>query len=122
MSFMENIQQLLQISAKLYQHLATLPEGEQRDAYIEKTNNLLDERGIIIGKMQHDGFQVDMRQKSHAMLVELDKGIRERLNSTMKVIKNDLKDLQYSKKNEQQYMNPYANVQVMDGRYYDKKK
>lgn len=119
---MENIQQLLQISAKLYQHLAVLPEGEQRDAYIEKTNNLLDERGIIIGKMQHDGFQVDMRQKSHAMLVELDKGIRERLNSTMKVIKKDLKELQYSKKHEQQYMNPYANVQVMDGRYYDKKK
>ncbi|WP_339215297.1 flagellar protein FliT [Solibacillus sp. FSL W8-0372] len=118
---MENIQQLLQVSAKLYQHLAVLPEEELRDTYIEKTNILLDERGIIMGKMQQDGFKVDMQQKSHAMLAELDKGIRERLNKVMKVVQTDLKDLQNAKKHEQQYMNPYANVQVMDGRYYDKK-
>ncbi|HEY4624082.1 MAG TPA: flagellar protein FliT, partial [Solibacillus sp.] len=32
-----------------------------------------------------------------------------------------LKDLQNAKKNEKQYLNPYSSVQVMDGRYYDKK-
>ena len=118
---MENIQQLLQVSAKLYQHLAAFPEDEQRDAYIEKMNGLLDERGNILEKMEQDGFQFDKQQKTHAMLFELDKGIRERLNKIIKVIQTDLKDLQNAKKHEQQYMNPYANVQVMDGRYYDKK-
>lgn len=122
MSFMENIQQLLQVSAKLFQHLSKLPEEEQRDSYIEIANSLLDERGIVMDRLQQRGFKIDKQQKAHVMLIELDKGIREHLNNLMKVIQNDLKDLQNSKKSEQQYMNPYANVQVMDGRYYDKKK
>ncbi|MGE7022762.1 flagellar protein FliT [Solibacillus cecembensis] len=114
-------QQLLQISAKLYQHLTKLPTEEQRDEHIEQTHQMLDERGILIEKMQSDGFQMDLENKSHAMLAELDKGIRERLDKVMKAVQADLKDLQNAKKNEQQYMNPYASVQVMDGRYYDKK-
>lgn len=40
----------------------------------------------------------------------------------MEVIKMDMKNLQKTKKHEKQYVNPYANVQVMDGMYYDKKK
>lgn len=114
-------QQLLQVSAKLFQHLAQLPTDEQRDVHIEKIHQLLDERGILIEKMQLDGFQIDASNKSHAMLAELDKGIRVRLDKVMKAVQADLKDLQNAKKNEQQYMNPYANIQVMDGRYYDKK-
>lgn len=114
-------QKLLQISAKLFQHLTNLPTDEQRDEHIEKIHQLLDERGILIEKMQSDGFQMDLENKSHAMLAELDKGIRERLDKVMKAVQSDLKDLQNAKKNEQQYMNPYASVQVMDGRYYDKK-
>ena len=120
-SHMDNLQQLLQISAKLYQHLTEISADEDRDVYIEKIHSLLDERGILIGNMQKNGFQVDLTNKSHSMLVELDKGIRERLDKVMKAIQLDLKGLQNAKKNEKQYMNPYANVQVMDGRYYDKK-
>lgn len=119
---MENIQQFLQVSAKLFKHLSKLPEEEQRDSYIERANTLLDERGIVMEKLQQNGFKIDIQLKSHVMLIELDKGIRERLNDLMNVIQNDLKDLQNSKKSELQYLNPYANVQVMDGRYYDKKR
>jgi flagellar protein FliT len=118
---MDNTQQLLQMSAKLYQHLTEIPTEEDRDAYIGKIHSLLDERGVLMETMKNDGFQVDFENKSHTMLVELDKGIRERLDKMLKVIQLDLKDLQNAKKNEKQYMNPYANVQVMDGRYYDKK-
>lgn len=119
---MDNTQTLLQVSAKLYQHLTDLPSNEKRDEYIEKIHLLLDERGLLIEKMQQEGFRIDLENKSHGMLVELDKGIRERLNKVMKSIQSDLKDLQNAKKNEQQYMNPYASVQVMDGRYFDNKK
>lgn len=118
---MENTKQLLQISAKLYQYLTNLPKEEEREEYLEKIHTLLDERGILIEEMSQKGFRVDPSDKSHQMLVELDKGIRERLNKVMKLIQTDLKDLQNAKKNEKQYLNPYSNVQVMDGRYYDKK-
>lgn len=118
---MNKTQQLLQISAKLFQHLTDFPEEEKRDDYIDKINHLLDERGILMEQMQREHFVLELENKSHRMLVELDNGIRERLNNVMKVIQNDLKELQNAKKHEQQYMNPYASVQVMDGRYYDKK-
>ena len=118
---MEQTQQLLQASAKLYQHLTNLPKDEEREEYIEKVHTLLDDRGILIEEMQKNGFRVESTNKSHQMLVELDKGIRERLDKVMKMIQTDLKDLQNAKKNEKQYLNPYSSVQVMDGRYYDKK-
>ncbi len=118
---MDNTQQLLQVSAKLYQHLIEIPADEGRDVYIEKIHSLLDERGVLIETMQRNGFQIDYENKSHTMLAELDKGIRERLDKVMKVIQLDLKDLQNAKKNEKQYMNPYSEIAIMDGRYYDKK-
>ena len=118
---MDNLQKLLQVSAKLYQHLTHLPQENERDAYIEKVNGFLDERGQVMEQLKSGGFIFDSENKSHVMLAELDKGIRERLDKVMKVIQLDLKDLQNTKKNEKQYMNPYANIQVMDGRYYDKK-
>lgn len=118
---MNNLQQLLQVSAKLYQHLTDIPTEGQRDAYIEKVNSLLDKRGEIIDLLKNENFIFDPQNKSHSMLAELDKGIRERLEKVMKEIKSDLKELQNAKKNEKQYLNPYASVAVMDGRYYDKK-
>lgn len=118
---MEREPQLLQVSAKLYQHLTNMPETEKRDEYIEKINSLLDERGQLIEQMNSDGFKVDQNNKSHLMLLQLDKGIKERLVKVMKTIQEDLKTLQIAKKNEKQYTNPYSEIQVMDGRYYDKK-
>lgn len=119
---MDNIQLLLQESAKLLQHLGSIPRGDGRDEFIEEINNRLDRRGNIINSLQQSGFIIDPQNKIHATLVELDRGIRERLDMVMKDVKQDMKDLQNSKKNEKRYMNPYSSVQVMDGMYYDKKK
>ena len=118
---MEQTQELLQVSAKLYQHLTEVPLTEQRDAFIEKIHILLDERGAIIKQLQKAGFKIDSSNRSHIMLAKLDKAIQEQLEKVMDFVKDDLKALQNAKKNEKQYMNPYANVAVMDGRYYDKK-
>lgn len=112
---------LLQVSAKLYQLLTSIPKGEERGQYIENINKLLDERGKIINSLKEQNIQLNSELKSHAMLIELDQGIRERLDNVMAAIKKDMKDLQNAKKNEHQYMDPYSSVRVMDGMYYDKK-
>jgi flagellar protein FliT len=119
---MANLQLLLQISAKLYQHLTQIPKDDSREAYIETIHELLDERNELMTVLKNNNFIFNAEDKTHQMLLELDKGIRNRLENVQAVIQNDLKSLQNSKKNEKQYMNPYASVQVMDGRYYDKKK
>lgn len=119
---MDLTNQLLQVSAKLYQLLSDIPNGDERDSYIDNINQILDERGEIIEALQQQGFQINPELKNHSMLIQLDKGIRERLQLVMDAVKQDMKDLQNVKKHEKQYMNPYASVQVMDGMYYDKKK
>ncbi len=119
---MDNIQQLLQVSAKLFKHLTDIPKGEERSTYIDEINQMLDERGSLIEKLRQEGFVMASDNKLHETLAQLDKGIRERLDIVMLAVKQDMKDLQNSKKNEKQYMNPYSSVQVMDGMYYDKKK
>lgn len=118
---MDLTEQLLQVSAKLYQLLTTIPKGEERDRFIDEINVLLDERGKIIETLRQQNFQINTELKSHAMLVKLDHGIRERLQLVMEAVKKDMRDLQNAKRNEHQYMNPYSKVRVMDGMYYDKK-
>lgn len=115
-------QQLLQVSAKLFQYLESVPSGEQRDEFIKEVDCQLDERGKLLELLQKEGFQFDPENKTHSMLMQLDKGIRERLDLVMQEVKKNMKTLQSAKKNEKQYINPYSSVRVMDGMYYDKKK
>ncbi|MER1959436.1 MAG: flagellar protein FliT [Solibacillus sp.] len=118
----QQLQSLLQISAKLYEKLVSDPEEAVRDEFIAEIQVLLDQRGELMEAAMKTGFSYNQDDKIHRMLLELDKGIRSRLERVMITIKEDMKNLQNAKKNEQQYTNPYGHVQVMDGMYYDKKK
>ncbi|MER2105295.1 MAG: flagellar protein FliT [Solibacillus sp.] len=118
----KQLQALLQISAKLYDKLTTVPEDDVRNGFIEEIEATLDERGILTQQLSDAGFAYDETNKLHRTLFELDKGIRERLERVLQSVKQDMKDLQATKKSEQPYMNPYGHVQTMDGMYYDKKK
>jgi len=115
-------QNLLQVSAKLFQLLESVPAGEKRNEYIQEIEKLLDERGKLIESLVQENIQLDENNPNDSMLTKLDRGIQDRLEQVMEGLKKDLRNIQTAKKHEQQYMNPYANVQVMDGRYYDKKK
>jgi len=115
-------QQLLQVSAKLYKLLESVPNGDVRDKFIQDIDQLLDERGKFIELLVQKNIRLDIQNKDHLLLKKLDEGIKNRLENVMQVVKQDLKNLQKTKKHEKQYMNPYASIQVMDGMYYDKKK
>ncbi|MFC5557614.1 flagellar protein FliT [Ureibacillus thermophilus] len=115
-------QQLLQVSAKLYKLLESVPNGDVRDKFIQDIDQLLDERGKFIELLVQKKIRLDIQNKDHLLLKKLDEGIKNRLENVMQVVKQDLKNLQKTKKHEKQYMNPYASIQVMDGMYYDKKK
>lgn len=118
---MEKLNMLLQISAKLFEHLSVSPKSDNRDEYINTINYMLDKRGAIIEELMNDGFRFDEQNHIHRTLLELDNGIKKRLAAVMDAVKQDMANLQKTKKSEQQYFNPYSNVRVMDGMYYDKK-
>ncbi|WP_342534746.1 flagellar protein FliT [Lysinibacillus sp. FSL K6-0057] len=118
---MQPIEQLLQVSANLYKILGEIPAGEERDEYINQINDLLNKRGQIMEVLKQENFQFNQENRIHLTLFELDNGIKERLAAVMEAVKQDMANLQKTKKSEQQYFNPYSNVRVMDGMYYDKK-
>ncbi|WP_244854872.1 flagellar protein FliT [Lysinibacillus parviboronicapiens] len=116
------VEKLLSTSAQLYEHLTVIPEGDERDSYIEKIDGLLEKRGQLLEQvMASESVSLEGHQLT-PHLIELDQGIQSRLKKVMTVIKTDMKNLQQSKKSEQTYLNPYGNVRVMDGMYYDGKK
>lgn len=119
---MQRINDLLQLSANLYKMLGEIPHSLERDDFIKNINDMLDKRGELIKDLQQAGFKYDDQNRIHHTLYELDKGIKERLVTVMNAVKVDMNNLQKTKKNEDRYFNPYANVRVMDGMYYDKKK
>lgn len=119
---MDNQQQLLQVSAKLFQLLETVPKSEQRDEFLVEVDRLLEQRGKVLEALRDENVQFSKENKVHNMLIDLDKGIQERLELVMQAVKTDMKHLQTAKQKEQQYINPYSSVRVMDGKYYDKKK
>lgn len=118
---MQQINQLLQTSASLFKYLGDIPKGEEREDYIETINSMLDKRGTLIEEFMREGFRFDEQNRVHRTLLELDNGIKQRLAVVMEAVKQDMANLQKTKKSEEQYFNPYANVRVMDGMYYDKK-
>ncbi|MFJ7732306.1 flagellar protein FliT [Lysinibacillus sp. NPDC097231] len=118
---MQLLDQLLQLSANLFKHLGDIPKSEERDEYIDNINDMLDKRGKIIENLIKEDFHFDEQNRIHRTLLELDNGIKERLAAVMNAVKQDMANLQKTKKSEEQYFNPYADVRVMDGMYYDKK-
>lgn len=116
------VENLLATSAQLYEHLTVIPDGDERDIYIEKIDKLLEKRGLLLELVTtSDSVSLEGHQLT-PHLIELDQGIQGRLKKVLNVIKTDMKNLQQTKKSEQTYLNPYSNVRVMDGMYYDGKK
>jgi flagellar protein FliT len=113
----------LQKSALLYKFLIEVKDDvENRSENIEKINHMLGERGEIVAQLKSNGFCFDENNSVHYTLLELDKGIREKLDYLMESIKSDMKDLQQLKKYERQYIDPYEDIRHLDARYFDGKK
>ena len=119
---MDRIQELLVASENLYTHLTNIPSSNERDDFIQKLNELLDARGVVIDQLKEVQPNPIHGHPLEKRLIELDQGIRDRLLKVKMSITDDMKQLQVSKKSEQRYVNPYAAVRVMDGTYYDRKK
>ena len=116
---MGEVEEFLEASEVLFSHLATIPSDDERTEFIDQINVLLDAREEAIQQLDKTTIST---HASYNHLLELDKGINERLEKVMNVVKGDLKDLQQKKRHETSYTNPYAATQTLDGMYFDNKK
>lgn len=95
-----------------------LPHEEERDAYIEKVNELLAERDELIKQLQPP-FSPDELQLGR-IVTEKGKQISPKLSSFQKLMKTEFAKVQQSKKTVRAYEQAYTGVSA-DGMYYDKR-
>ncbi|MBM7700756.1 flagellar protein FliT [Kurthia huakuii] len=121
---MDLVKQFLLLSEKLYSFLEKAPEDKEdkRDDYIAHIDKLLTARGQTVDKLQAMPENPVIGHEYEVQLRELDKAIIKRLESFKRDIAEDMKQLQTTKKSEQQYHNPYGAFYNRDGTYYDKRK
>lgn len=116
---MSTVQQLLDVSRQLHDHLNNGIEHVDRDEYIETISHLLDKRQSLIEQLPNE--YTSEEKEIGKQIVSLNEKIDQRLQEKLRFLKNELETFQQNKRRREQYSNPYKNVSI-DGMYFDKKK
>ncbi|MFO1444450.1 flagellar protein FliT [Bacillus sp. Bva_UNVM-123] len=115
---MENLVAFIKKTKDLLAHLQSEFSTDEREAYIEKVQQLLDERGQLLSHMPD---LHSLKDSSKDELIKLETKIQSLLENRQNEIKKDLQILQLQKKKTSKYVDPYGDISF-DGMYLDKKK
>jgi flagellar protein FliT len=116
---MSAVKILLEITKNLNDHVeAGLPK-EDREPYIERLNELLEQRQSIIDKLPVAYSDEELRMGK--LIVKLNETIEPLLVMQFEQIKNNLSLMKKKKERNVQYANPYQSLSS-DGMFFDKKK
>lgn len=115
---MEILVEFIKKTKELLAHLEGEFPTEEREAYIEKTHQLLDERGKFLSQLPD---LRTLKDSTKVELVNLETKIQSFLENQQSIIKKDLQMLQLQKKKATKYADPYGDISF-DGMFLDKKK
>jgi flagellar protein FliT len=113
------VAELFHVTKELYELLHQPAGKEQRDETIEALQRLLDERDLLIQKLQPPYSEEE--QELGMQIVSLNEEIYEKLQELKRQIQFDLKSIKQKKIANRNYMNPYQPLSL-DGMFYDKKR
>lgn len=114
---MEPVHEIYEITKELKQMLEQLPPDENREEYIYKMDNLIDQRGRLIESIPKtlSKEQVEMIKKTVDLYGDVDKS----MNKFFQVIENDLVKIGQKKKLHNKYTQKPI---LIDGMFVDKRK
>lgn len=115
---MEILVEFIKKTKELLTHLEEEFPTEEREVYIKKTNQLLDERGTLLNQLPD---LRTLKESNKVELVNLETKIQSILENQQNKIKKDLQMLQLQKKKATKYADPYGDISF-DGMFLDKKK
>ncbi|MBM7704481.1 hypothetical protein [Metabacillus iocasae] len=116
---MSMLHQLYEVTKALHTHVATSPSEEQRDAYIQRVDELLDARQALLS---HVTKPASLEEKALAQeMITMNQAIDRALVGIKEQVAVDIRKLKIKKTKTDRYANPYANVSF-DGTFYDKRK
>jgi flagellar protein FliT len=115
---MSAVKILLEITKNLFDHVSAGLPKENREPYIERLNEFLEQRQVIINKLP--ALYSEEEQRQGQMIVKLNETIGPRLTRQLEEIKHNIAMMKKKKEKNVQYANPYQSLSV-DGMYFDKK-
>jgi flagellar protein FliT len=115
---MSAVKILLEITKNLFDHVSSGLPKEEREPYIERLNELLDQRQAIMDKLP--AVYSEEEKRMGQMIVKMNETIEPLLVRQFKEIKHNLSMMKKKKEKNVQYANPYQTLAV-DGMYFDKK-
>jgi flagellar protein FliT len=116
---MNHVQEVYELTTRLYELLQVEVTSEERDVVIEEVEKLLMKRQGLLDHL--DGPFSDDEKLRGQEIVQMNKVIDEKMVSLKSIIQADLNKLQKQKSSNEKYTNPYKNV-TLDGTFFDKKK
>lgn len=117
---MSSIQDVYQITEQLVQLVENPIPKDNRDDFIEKITLLLSEREYVMAGVEKPvtGKEKELANKINSW----NETIIENFKMIQKQIQQDMMQLKKTKTSNNQYTNPYQQLSVSDGMYYDKRK
>lgn len=94
--------------------------AKDRESVIEKLNELLLRREKMIHSIS-EPYSLEEKQLGER-LIPLNESVHKKMKRIFTNLKEEMQQMQKKKSTNQRYVNPYRNVQVMDGMYMDRKK
>lgn len=117
---MNVVKELYDKTIALHQILQEWPDKENREAYIESVETLLDARQELMEKLS--GPYSESEQQLGRKIIELNEEVESKLHHFQAEIGADLQSLRKGKVANKNYANPYATYQSGDGMFFDKRK
>ena len=117
---MSSVLEIYRITEQLFKLVEKSVNSDSRDDLIEKLTSLLEERELIIkGNIRPKD---DQEQQLSEQIIIWNKTIEVRLTQLKSQIQQDIMNLNKAKVTNRQYADPYQDVSVSDGMFYDKRR
>lgn len=116
---MNRLEKLYQITCQLKELLDQDVTAKNREEIIQQMTELIDQRGELMKSISppYTKEESEMGRK----VLELNGFIQEKMNALFNELKLEMKQVKQQRQSKQRYVNPYQDVQVMDGMFLDSK-
>ncbi|MEN2768741.1 flagellar protein FliT [Ornithinibacillus xuwenensis] len=117
---MNRVEPIYAITMRIQELLDDKISSNHRQEVLDEINQLLIQRGTYMEEISEPYTSEELNLGKQ--IVTLNKSIQEKMDKLFKTLKIEMKQLKQQKNSNRKYINPYENVQTVDGMFMDKKK
>ncbi|PGT86415.1 flagellar protein FliT [Bacillus sp. AFS040349] len=117
---MSSVLEIYRITEQLFKLVEKPVNSDDREDLIDKLTSLLEERELII--KENIRPKDDQEKQLGEQIILWNKTIEARLAQLKSQIQQDMMNLKKAKVTNRQYADPYQDVSVSDGMFYDKRR